>query len=104
MKYVRENIDNEFGQIFKQTQRMAIKLDVPPSLPRRVARQMHRNNVPADIPKEYFKRSLVIPLLDNFIYELEFRFNDLSERSSKTFISCTSSYFKNREPRFLRIE
>ena len=62
---------------------MAIKRDVQPSPTRRVARQMHRNNVPADTAKEYFKRSLAIPLLDNFIYELEFRFNDLSERSSK---------------------
>ena len=62
---------------------MAIKLDVRPSLPRRVARQMHPKNVPADTPKEYFKRSLAIPLLDNFIYELKFRFNDLSQWSSK---------------------
>ena len=82
MKYVREIIDNEFDQIFKQAERMAIKLDVQPSLPHRVARQMYRN-VPADTPKEYFKRSLAISLLDNFIYQLEFRFNNLSERSSK---------------------
>ena len=83
MKYVQESIDNEFDQIFKQAERMAIKLDVQQSLPRSVAKQMHRNNVPADTPKEYFKRSLAIPSLDNFIDELEFRFNDLSERSSK---------------------
>ena len=41
MKYAPENIDNEFDQIFKQAERMAIKLDVQPSLPCRVARQMH---------------------------------------------------------------
>ena len=81
MKYVQENIDNEFHQIFKQAEQMAIKLDAQPSLPCRAARQMHRNNVPADTPKEYFKRSLAIPLLENFIYELEFRFNGLSKRS-----------------------
>ena len=55
MKYVRENIDNEFDQIFKQAERIAVKRDVQPSLPCRVARQMHRNNVPADTPKSISK-------------------------------------------------
>ena len=100
MKYVRENIDNEFDQIFKQTGRMAIKLDVQPSLPRRVARQMHRNTVSADTPKEYFKRSLTIPLLDNIIYELEFCFNDLSERSSKLLFLVPAVISKIENPDF----
>ena len=39
MEYMRENIDNEFDQILKQAESMAIKLPVQPSLPRRVARQ-----------------------------------------------------------------
>ena len=30
MKYVRENIDNEFDQIFKHAEQMAIKLDFQP--------------------------------------------------------------------------
>ena len=50
-----ENIDNEFDQIFKQAERIAVKRDVQPSLPCTVARQMHRNNVPADTPKSISK-------------------------------------------------
>ena len=79
---------------------MAIKLDVQPSLPRRVARQMYRNNVPADTPKAYFKRSLALPLLDNFIYELEFRFNNLSERSSRLLFLVPAVISKLENPDF----
>ena len=100
MKYVRENIDNEFDQIFKQAERMTIKLDVQPSLPRKVARQMDQNNVPADTPKEYFKRSLALPLIDNFIYDLEFRFNDLSERSSRLLFLVSTVISKIENPDF----
>ena len=100
MKYVRKNIDNEFDQIFIQVEQMAIKLDFRPTLPRRVARQMYPNNVPADTSKEYFKRFLAIPLLDNFIYELEFRFNDLSERFSKLLFFASAVISKTGNPDF----
>ena len=61
---------------------------------------MHRNNVPANTPKEYFKRCLAIPLLDNFIYELEFRSNDLSERSSKLLFLVPPVISKTENPDF----
>lgn len=47
LKYVTENIEKEFDQIFIQAKQMAINLGVQPTLSRRVARQMHRNNVTA---------------------------------------------------------
>ena len=62
---------------------MAVKLDVQPCIPRVAARQMHRNNVPAYTAKEYFRRAFVIPLLDEFIAEMEFRFNNLSKSLSR---------------------
>ena len=80
IKYMRENVVKEFDQNFNQAKRMAIKLDAQPTLPRRVARLMYLNNVPAEIPKKYFEGSLAIPILGNFISELKFSlmiyFND----------------------------
>ena len=48
MKYVRENTEKEFDQFFNQVEGMVIKHGVQPTLPRRIARQKHRNNVPTE--------------------------------------------------------
>ena len=54
--------------------------------PCRVARWMLWSNVSAMNQKNYFKKSLAIPLLVNFISALKFRFNDLRDKSSKLLI------------------
>ena len=43
---------------------------------------------------------MAIPLLDNFIYELEFRFNDPSERSSKLLFLVPVVISKIEKPDF----
>ena len=57
---------------------MGIKLGVQATQPRRAARKMQQSNVPAES-----KIYLAIPLLNNFIFKLEIRFNDLCENTSK---------------------
>ena len=48
MKFIRENIEFQFSKICNQAERMAVKLDVQPCIPRVIprvaARQMHRDN------------------------------------------------------------
>ena len=44
---------------------------------------MHRNNVPAENPEEYYRRALAIPLVNRFIAEMTFRFNSFNETASK---------------------
>ena len=65
----------------------------------RLARQKQRNNVPAEKPKKYFERSLAIPLLDKFIAEPKFRFNDLNEKSNKPLflVAAVSSKMGNSD-------
>lgn len=65
----------------------------------RLARQKQRNNVPAEKPKKYFERSLAIPLLDKFIAEPKFRFNDLNEKSNKPLflVAAVSSKMENSD-------
>ena len=42
---------------------------------------MKRSNIPANTPEEYYGRVLAIPVLDTFIAEIEFRFNELNQRA-----------------------
>ena len=77
---------------------MTIKLCVQLTLPRRVARQIHRNSVPAENPKKNFNRSLAIPLLEDLIYGLEFRFTDLSVKLSKLFFHVPAVIRKMENP------
>ena len=52
---------------------LAEKQNVLPSKPRTTGRQQHRDNVPADTPEEYWRRSVYYPLLDHIDNELETR-------------------------------
>ena len=54
---------------------MCKAVDVQPSLPRRCGRQTHRSNVPAENRKEYFHHTIIIPILDHLLAEMETRFS-----------------------------
>ena len=62
MQHMRQIIDEGFHKVYKQAERLAEKLRA-----RSTVRQMHRNNVPAENPEEYYRRALAIPLADRFI-------------------------------------
>ena len=82
MRVVRDKIEEEFLVIYRKVEKITISLDVSPSVPRTVSRQMHRSNIPANTPEGYYRRVLAIPVLDTFILEIEFRFNDHNQRAS----------------------
>ena len=72
IQLLRENVDQESDVIFKQAVRMADQLNVEPNIPRVAKKQIDRDNVPANSPEEYYKRALVIPIVDTFITEMTF--------------------------------
>ena len=82
MRVVRDKIGEEFLFIYRQAERITTSLDVSSSVPRTVSSQMHRSNIPANTPEEYYRRVLVIPVLETFIAEMEFRFNEFNQRVS----------------------
>ena len=43
---------------------------------------MNRSNILANTPGEYYRRVLAIPVLNTFIAEMEFHFNELKQRAS----------------------
>ena len=82
MRVVQDKIDEEFLVIYRQVKRIATSLDVSRSVPRAVSRQMNQNNLLANIIQDYYRRALAIPVLDTFIAEMEFRFNEINQRAS----------------------
>ena len=60
----------------------SLSLDDSPSVPSTVSRQMNQSNIPANTPEKYYRKVLAIPVLDTFIIEMEFRFNELNQKAS----------------------
>ena len=46
---------------------------IEPSMPLRAVAQRHRVNVPADTPKQYWRRAVYLPLVDHMVQELNDR-------------------------------
>ena len=78
---VRNNVDTFFDECFKQASKLAEQVSVEPSFPLTVGHMRHRANCPAESAEEYYKRNLVIPLLDHFLSEFQEHFTDNSKRS-----------------------
>ena len=58
-------------------------MNVTPSTPRMAQRQMHRDNIEAANPKEYYKRVLANSNIGTLISEMKFCFNKFSITASK---------------------
>ena len=90
IQLLRENVDQESDVIFKQAVRMVDQLNVEPNIPRVAKKQIYRDNVPANSPEEYYKRALVIPIVDTFISEMTHRFNKFICEAAKLLILAPS--------------
>jgi hypothetical protein len=72
LRKIRQD-DNVWQELYQDITKLAEKQNVLPSKPRTAGRQQHRDNVPADTPEEYWRRSIYYPLLDHITNELETR-------------------------------
>ena len=83
---MREKVDQESNEILKQAVRMADQLNIEPNIPRVSKKKIYRDKVPANSPEEYYKRALVIPIVDILISEMTHRFNKFICKAAKLFI------------------
>lgn len=83
LKETRKNADTAFQKLFLDINECHHALDISVLIPRRAARQINRCNVETNDPEVYYRISIFIPLLDNIIEDIEFRFDD--ERVSNIF-------------------
>ena len=75
LKQVKNTVDQQHHAWFQEIELMCRPVDVVRSIPRRYARQRHRNNVPADYPLTYYRRCISVSLVDHQLVELETRFS-----------------------------
>ena len=62
---IRNNSDNEFHNLYSKANSMAERVGkVPLTKPRTVIRQILRNNVVSDTPKDYWRRVVFLPFID----------------------------------------
>ena len=72
LRHIRGD-DGAWQKLYADTKRLAITQNIEPTKPRTTGRQMHRDNLPGDTPKLYWKRSVFYPLLDLLATEIESR-------------------------------
>ncbi|XP_072037479.1 52 kDa repressor of the inhibitor of the protein kinase-like [Amphiura filiformis] len=80
---LRENVEEEFGKIFRQATNMAESVNVTITMPRRCINQRHRPTVEALSPEQWYLRNTTIPFLDHIISELDAQFSGLSQTSTR---------------------
>ena len=71
----RDDISTYHSHWFSSVEKMCTDMDMEPSLPQQCARQIHRSNLPADSPSQYYCRTMSIPLLDHLLSEMKTRFS-----------------------------
>lgn len=80
LKEAREEDETTFSEWFKECEQLANSVGTDPSVPRTVARQKHRCNVPYSTTEEYYRRALFLPLFDHMIEQMSTRFEPLREK------------------------
>lgn len=78
----RDSIDDSHGDWYREAVTLAEEFDIPITKPRTCRRQTQRNNIPADTPEDYYKKSISIPMLDHLLEEMKTRFSDLHQRAA----------------------
>ncbi|SMN02068.1 hypothetical protein SPONN_425 [uncultured Candidatus Thioglobus sp.] len=84
---------------YMQAQSFAADVDVVPEVPRTTTHQRNRANVDHTTAEEYYRRSVVIPLLDNLIVQMQERFGSSQTVASKL-LDIVPSVMCNTESTF----
>ncbi|KAG5863584.1 hypothetical protein JTB14_030274 [Gonioctena quinquepunctata] len=74
IKYVRENAEAQFKNIFDEAKQIADMFDIEIKIPRLASKQTNRANVPAESAMDHYRKSVFIPWVDSFSSGLEDRF------------------------------
>ncbi|KAG5887872.1 hypothetical protein JTB14_011407 [Gonioctena quinquepunctata] len=74
IKYVRENAETQFKNIFDEAKQIADMFDIEIKILRLASKQTNRANVPAESAMDYYGKSVFIPWVDSFSSGLEDRF------------------------------
>ena len=74
--------------MYKEVLALASSVDVDESVSQFAGRQQHRQNIPSDNTKEYYKRTMTIQIHDFLITELDSRFDAAASHNITEFMHC----------------
>ena len=72
----RQNVDSIHSKWFEEIDKMCRSVGVEPLLPRLCGRQRNRDNIPAQTPSQYYRRTVTIPVVNHLISEMDRRFSE----------------------------
>ena len=73
---------NHQWQCFERSAKICEPLDIEAKKPRICGRQIIRDNVEAESPEDYFRKSITVPFLYCTLNEMKTRFTDLHARTA----------------------
>lgn len=74
LQILRDNATDEFNKIYEEVNRLGGLINVEESMPRICITQRNRQNVPFQSTKEFYRRTVFIPHLDDILLSLNERF------------------------------
>ena len=78
--------DQEFDEIYVKIENMAKNSQLLAlSIPRRCAKQTHRNKVEADTQQQYFRIAIYLPFIDSFLSQLNSRLSVIATQALQGF-------------------
>ncbi|XP_062504805.1 52 kDa repressor of the inhibitor of the protein kinase-like [Corticium candelabrum] len=98
LEKVLSRVSGDFSSWYKKASEIAAAVKVDPSLPRVCNRQRNRDNVPAETPEEYYRRSLGIPYLEELVAQLQARFSSLGKICAEGLHLIPPIICQDREP------
>ena len=78
----RANVEQFNHQCFERSAKICEPLDIEVKKPRICGRLPMRDNVEAESPEDYFRRSITVPFLYCTLNEMKTRFTDLHARTA----------------------
>jgi hypothetical protein len=79
----RANVEQFNHQCFERSAKICEPLDIEVNKPRICGRQIMRdNNVEAESPEDYFRKSITVPFLYYTLNDIKIRFTDLHARTA----------------------
>lgn len=103
LKKHRSMPEENFSLIFNDVRNCAIQFNLDIQIPRVVSKQIHRQNIVASTPDEYFRISIYIPYIDSLIQSLEIRFSPINEIQFKLGFLHPSTMLKMTKINFIDI-
>jgi hypothetical protein len=75
-------LNNSTTSVLRGVLKICEPLDIEVKIPRICGKQIMRDNVEAESPEDYFRKSITVPFLYCMLNEMKTRFTDLHARNA----------------------